>query len=117
VNGARFLTSGKARKYLPRDSDLARWFRAAMRTGYAIVIHSLVEGYVPLVRGEDNKPVIFPTERDAQQEIIDDLITRLQEYADGERDFEDAVTVEEFVVRVREFPDGSFEDEFGIRYT
>jgi hypothetical protein len=85
-----------------------------MNTGYAIFIDALAEGHVPLVRGEGNKPIIFPTERDAQIEIVDNLQTRLQEFLDGERDFEDAVEVEEYVVKVQVLPDGSIKDEFGV---
>jgi hypothetical protein len=81
-----------------------------MNTGYAIYVHAVFEGRVPLVRGEGNKPIIFPTERDAQIEIVDNLMTRLQEFLDGERDFEDAIDVEEYVVKVQVLPDGSLEE-------
>lgn len=88
----------------------------SVKTGYAIFVTSLAEGAVPLVREELNRPVIFPTEHDAQREIVDGLLTRLREFQDGERDFEDATTVDEYVVRVRIRPDGTVEDEFGRRF-
>ena len=69
-----------------------------------------------MVRGADNKPFVFPTETEAQREIADDLIIRLREFIDGERDFEDAMTVEEFIVKVRVLLDGSIEDECGNRF-
>jgi hypothetical protein len=40
-------------------------------------------------------------------------MTRLQLFRDGEREFEDAITVEEFVVPVTVQPDGKIVDEAG----
>jgi len=56
---------------------------------------------------------IFPTELEAQREIADYMITRLQQFLDGERDFKDAVTVEEWVVEVDVLPDGTIVDADG----
>lgn len=74
---------------------------------YCIFIETVCEGPVPAVRDGNGKPCVFSTEIEAQREIADNLITRLQEFIDGERDFEDAMTVEEFVVSVDLQPDGS----------
>jgi hypothetical protein len=41
------------------------------------------------------------------------MITRLQQFLDGERDFEEAVTVEETIVEVEVFPDGTMVDAEG----
>ncbi|MEO8617077.1 MAG: hypothetical protein ABI600_18200 [Luteolibacter sp.] len=41
------------------------------------------------------------------------MITGLQQFLDGERDFEDAVTVEEYIVEVDVFPDGTMVDADG----
>jgi len=41
------------------------------------------------------------------------MIIRLQQFLDGERDFEDAVTVKETVVEVDVFPDGTMVDGDG----
>jgi len=68
------------------------------QSGYTIWIDTVCEGSVPAVLDEDGKPVVFVTEREAQIEIVDQLMTRLQEFLDGDRDFEDAMTVEEYVV-------------------
>jgi hypothetical protein len=87
-----------------------------MTTGYAIFVNALAEGCVPAVRDGNNRPVVFATERAAQREIADNVITRLQEFIDGERDFEDALTVEEFVVLVEVLPDGSLSDQSGARF-
>jgi hypothetical protein len=44
-------------------------------------------------------------------------MTRLQEFLDGERDFDDAITVEEYVVPVTLLADGSVVDEDGRRFS
>jgi hypothetical protein len=38
------------------------------------------------------------------------MVNRLQEFMDGQRDFDDAITVEEYVVEVDVLPDGSVVD-------
>lgn len=38
---------------------------------------------------------------------------RLRQFLEGERDFEDAMTVEEYIVDVNVFPDGSITDAAG----
>ena len=43
-------------------------------------------------------------------------MTRLREFIDGNREFEDALSLEEFVMRVDRQPDGSLFDESGVRY-
>ena len=49
----------------------------------------------------------------AQREIADDLIERLGQFLAGERDFDDAVTVEDYILPVTVLPDGSILDENG----
>jgi acyl-CoA reductase-like NAD-dependent aldehyde dehydrogenase len=80
-----------------------------METGYVIFIDALAEGSVSLVYDGIGKPCIFPTRVEAQREIADNLITRLQEFIDGQRDFEDAITVEEYVLKIAVLPDGSIQ--------
>ena len=66
-------------------------------------------------------PCVFATRVEAEREIADNVITRLQEFIDGEREFEDAMTVEEYIVDVDVLPDGSIVDadgnHFGSRRT
>jgi hypothetical protein len=69
-----------------------------------------VDGDVP---NESKVPCVFSTEREAQLEIVDAMSIRLQQFIDGERDFEDAVTMEEYVVEVEVRPDGSIVDVTG----
>jgi hypothetical protein len=56
---------------------------------------------------------LFATRRKAELEIVDLLQVRLQEFIDAERDFDDAITVEEYVVEVDVLPDGSILTEDG----
>ena len=81
--------------------------------GYCIYIDTFCQGPVPVLTGEDEKFIVFKTELEAQREIVDYAMIRLQQFLDGERDFDDAMTVEEYVVPVTVFPDGSFTDEDG----
>jgi hypothetical protein len=57
--------------------------------------------------------IVFATELEAQREIVDGQITRLQQFLDGERDYEDAITVEEYVVLVLVHTDGTITDPDG----
>ncbi len=81
--------------------------------GYCIYINTLCQGPVPVLTGEDDKYIVFETEFEAQTEIVDCVLIRLQQFLAGERDYEDAITVEEYVVPVTLYPDGSFTDEAG----
>ena len=92
--------------------------------GYCIFIHTLCQGRVPSVHeskagdppGTPASICVFATEREAQLEIADFMVTRLQEFMDGEREFEDAIETEEYVVAVTVQPDGSIIDEDGRRF-
>jgi hypothetical protein len=86
---------------------------SALRNGFCIYINTFCQGPVPVVSdGEDNY-IVFETELEAQREIVDNLQIHLQQFLDGERDFEDAITVEEYVVPVTVHPDGTITDEDG----
>ena len=88
-----------------------------LRKGFCIYINTFCQGPVPVVSGNDDngddKYVVFETELAAQKEIADYMMTRLRQFLDGERDFDDAITVEEYVVPVTVHPDGTFKDEDG----
>jgi len=71
-----------------------------LHKGFSIYIDTFCQGAVPTVSDGDGKYVVFETELEAQREIVDHQIMRLQQFLDGERDFEDAITVEEFIVPV-----------------
>jgi hypothetical protein len=84
-----------------------------LRTGFCIYINTLCQGPVPVVSDGEGKYIVFETELEAQREIVDYAMTRLQQFLDGERDFDDAITVEEYVVPVTVHPDGTITDEAG----
>lgn len=83
-----------------------------LRNGYCIYVNTFCQGPVPTVSDDDGY-VVFKTEAEAQREIVDDLIIRLEQFLEGERDYEDANTVEEYVVPVTVHPDGTITDEDG----
>jgi hypothetical protein len=84
-----------------------------LRNGYCIFIDTVCQGPVPVWTDEGGRYVVYDTELEAQKEIVDDLQLRLQQFVDGERDFDDAITVEEYVLPVTEYPDGVITDEVG----
>ena len=86
-----------------------------LRTGFCIFINTFCQGPVPLV-SDENGYVVFETELEAQKEVVDYQMTRLQQFLDGERDFEDAMETEEYIVPVMVHPDGVITDEAGNRF-
>jgi hypothetical protein len=82
------------------------------RRGFCIYIDTFCQGPVP-VMSDENGYVVFETELEAQKEIADYMMTRLRQFLDGERDFDDAIAVEEYVVLVIVHPDGTIADETG----
>jgi hypothetical protein len=66
---------------------------------------------------DENGYIVFATESEAQREIVDNQMIRLQQFLDGEREYEDAIEVEEYVVAVTAQPDGSMIDEVGRTFS
>jgi hypothetical protein len=97
-------------------SEALRLRAPRCRDGFCVFITALFEGSVPAVRDGADKPLVFATEVEAQREIADNMIKRLQEFIDGERTFGDALTLEEYVVRVKALPDGSVVDPSGVSH-
>ena len=85
------------------------------RTGFCIFMNTVFQGPVPSV-SDDDTYVVFATKREAQLQIADFMMTRLREFLDGERDFEDAIVTEEYVVPVTVHPDDTFTDDCGRRF-
>jgi len=81
--------------------------RPGSRSGYGIFINTIEEGEVPLWLDGEGKPCFYSTREEAEREVVDDLLNRLEEYLAGEREFEDAITVEEYVLPVKRLPDGT----------
>ena len=82
------------------------------RSGYCIYIDTFCQGPVPVV-SDENGYVVFSTELEAQKEIVDNQMTRLRQFLDGEREYYDAIDVEEYIVPVTLHPDGKIVDEHG----
>ena len=83
-----------------------------IRKGYCIFINTFCQGAVPLV-SDGERYIVFETELEAQREIADYAITRLQQFLDGEREFDDAIEVKEYIVPVTLQSDGKIVDENG----
>jgi len=86
------------------------------RDGFCIFVDTVFQGPVPAVSDEEDKYVVFEFELDAQTEIADNAMIRIQQFLDGERDFDDAMTVEEYLVPVTINPDGTITDEAGNQF-
>jgi len=83
------------------------------RDGFCIYIDTLCQGPVPVVSDGEGKYIVFETELEAQREIVDNAVIRLRQFLEGDRDFDDAITVEEYVVPVTVHPDRTITDEAG----
>ena len=83
------------------------------KSGYAIFRPYFFQGPQPACYNGTDFPVVFSTELEAQREIADNQLTRIQEFLDGERDFEDAIATDEFVLPVLALRDGSISTEDG----
>ena len=82
-------------------------------SGFCIFIDTVCEGRVPAWHDDNLLPVVYPTLEAAQREIADDVMEKLRQFLDGERDFDDAMTVEDYILPVDVLPDGSILDEDG----
>jgi len=84
-----------------------------VRKGFCIYIDALFEGPVPVERDEVGNPFVYDRLVAAERVIAEDAIGRLHEFLAGERDFDDAITIEEYVVPVDVLADGSVVDPDG----
>ena len=89
---------------------------AMSRRGFCIYVNTLFQGPVPIERDENGYPVVYASEEAAQKNIAEDMIERLEQFLHGERDFEDAVTVEEYVVEVDVTSEGAIVDADGNHF-
>lgn len=71
---------------------------------------------MPAWYDEGNLPVVYTTELEAQREIADNLMEHLQQFLDGEREFDDAITVEDFILPVDVWSDGSISIKDGSTF-
>lgn len=83
------------------------------KAGFCIYIDTVCHGATPVDLDDKGNAVVYSSLNDAQRVIAEDTIERLRQFLEGERDYEDAITVEEYVVDVNVFPDGSITDAVG----
>ena len=83
------------------------------KPAFCIFIDTVCEGRIPAWHDENRMPVVYPTLEAAQREIADDVMEKLRQFLEGEREFEDAMTVEDYILPVDVLPDGSILDEDG----
>jgi hypothetical protein len=77
------------------------------RSAYSIFMPTFFQGKMPAwYDDESGYPVVYETELEAQREIADYHLTLINQFLDGERDFDDAMTVEDFILSVDVWPDG-----------
>lgn len=106
------MNFSKSRRELSLAVEERRRKKCAVmnETFYTVVGESVVGGLQPTAMvSEGDSPfeyLLFPTEREAQMEIADRMITKLEEFIDGARDFDDAVALDEHVLEVVRRGDG-----------
>lgn len=83
------------------------------KPGYCIFVDTIFEGPRPVELDEASEPYVYPTMQEAQLVIAEDTVERIRQFTIGEREFDDAMTVEEYIVKVEVQPDGSVCDENG----
>lgn len=90
--------------------------RQPTHSAFSIFTRTICEGLVPAWHDACNLPVVFATEHEAQREIANDLREHIKQFLDGEREFDDAITVEDFILPVEVWPDGSISTEGGMTF-
>jgi hypothetical protein len=88
-------------------------FTVMNQPAYCIFVDTVCEGRIPAWHDEKDLPVVYPTLEAAQREIADDVMEKLQQFLDGQRDFDDAIEVEDYILPVDVLSDGSILDEDG----
>jgi hypothetical protein len=83
------------------------------KSAFCIFIDTVCEGRIPAWHDKNGWPVVHTTLESAQREIADDVIEHLHQFLEGEREFEDAMAVEDYILPVDVYPDGSILDEDG----
>lgn len=83
------------------------------KRGYCIFIDTICGGMVPVERDENDKWVVYDTKAEAQAEVFDDFLEKQRQFFAGEREFDEAMEIEDVICKVEQLPDGSVVDEFG----
>ena len=80
---------------------------------FCIFSDTVCEGRTPAWHDKKGLPVVYLTLEAAQREIADDVMEHLCQFLAGERDFEDAMAIEDYILPVDVLPDGSILDGDG----
>jgi hypothetical protein len=84
------------------------------RQAFALFMPTIFQGIMPAWYDEESgNPVTYATEHEAQREIADHHLELIKQFLVGERDFAEAMTVEDVILPVRVWPDGSVSIEDG----
>lgn len=83
---------------------------------YALFIDTVFQGLTPSWWDENGYPVTFATEREAQLELAEKLQDQISMFQKGERDFEDAIIIEDQILEVDLREDGSIQLENGLSF-
>lgn len=86
------------------------------RSAFTIFQHTVCDGTVPTWRDEQDFPLTYSTEREAQCEVAEMLIEQLKQFIAGEREYDDALTTGDFILPVEVWPDGRIQTETGLRF-
>jgi len=81
------------------------------KQGFCIYVNALIDGQVPLEWDDNGNAFVYLTQLEAERVIAEETIERCQQFLDGERTFEDATTIEEYVVKVEVMSNGSIRDD------
>ena len=86
------------------------------RIGWCIFTNTLFAGKIPVYQNEDENPVVFESELEAQRVIAEELRDHLQEFLSSGREFDDAIASDDFVEQVSVLADGSVVDKDGRHF-
>jgi len=62
---------------------------------------------VPYEKDQTGSPIVYDTLQETQRVLVEGIMERLQEFLSGQREFEDAMTVEEYIAEVAVYSDGA----------
>lgn len=76
----RYAVSDAVGFYKPVEGSFPSKSRISTSSAYCIYIHTMCQGAVPVERDEKGSPVVYAKVQDAQREIAEDAIERLQKF-------------------------------------
>ena len=74
---------------------------------------TVFQGTMPAWYDDDGFPVVYETDLEAQREIAEYHRVLIDQFLSGERDYGDAMTVEDFILPVDVWPDRRISVEDG----